>query len=455
MNFEEQIAGIKNLGSKRTYPLYYENKMQEFNVYDIPTDYLKLNPVNTRIFSKKLELDSQKETKLDDIEIQERIEEWIWSSDIIKNKKTKQDIELKSQEKPAVITRDGLVVSGNRRLTIIRRINKEKGTSLKLKCIILNRSYADSKQSEIDIRRLEYSLQTGEDEKVNYDPIEKHLSAYNYEEEYINNGLLKREVAANDLNYDSLAEFNKSAGVGKLMRQYLEHHGYPEKYSRLYGKTELLEKLFTTYNAKKTSNRSWDASEADIEDYKLIGFDLVRWVYNSEKEVAKEWSDARALRDLYFTNSRTKNTVFSNREVFKNFKAEYEELEELIEKKDKSVKEIKEEYNISDQAAAEKKDKIFANDPDISNKIRGILGKAQNSIADNQKNGEPEKYLLEAYEKLNNLLKDKYEFERNPRDIAFKSDMIEILNSDNQRDNNLRLANYLRKIGDELKKVLE
>lgn len=455
MSFEKEISDIVKLGSNRTYPLFYENKMQEMSVYDIPTSYLKLNPVNTRILSKRLELESQNINKISDAEIQDKIESWIWESDINKNKKTKEDIERKSQEKPAVITRDGLVVSGNRRLTIVRRINKEKGRDIKLKCIVLSVTYADSNQSEIDIRRLEYSLQTGEDEKVNYDPIEKHLSANNYVEKYIEKGLITKDQASNDLNYSSVAEFNKSAGIGKLMNQYLEHHGYEKKYSRLYGKTELIEKLYTTYNASKSSNRSWDASEGDIEDFKLIGFDFIRWVYNSEKEVSKEWSDARAIRDLYFTNSRTKNTVFSNRSVFESLREEHEELADLIEEKDKSLDEIKVEYNISEEAAAEKKDKIFANDIDISNKIRGILGRASDRINDRQKSREPEKYLMEAYEKLKNIIRDIHEFENNPRNIEFNSDMIDILQSENQRTKNLKLANYIRKIGDELKNMLD
>ncbi len=455
MSFEKEISNIVKLGSNRTYPLFYENKMQDMDVYDIPTSYLKLNPVNTRILSKRLELESQNEKELNDLEIQEKIEFWIWNSDINKNKKTKEDIEVKSQEKPAVVTRDGLVVSGNRRLTIIRRINKEKGRDIKLKCIVLSITYADSKQSEIDIRRLEYSLQTGEDEKVNYDPIEKHLSANNYLEKYIEKDVITRDQAANDLNYDSVAEFNKSAGIGKIMNEYLKYHGYEKKYSRLYGKTELIEKLYTTYNANKSSNRSWDASEADIEEFKLIGFDLIRWIYNSDKEISKEWSDARAIRELYFTNSRTKNTVFSNRSVFESLREEHEELADLIDEKDKSLNDIKLEYNISEEAAAEKKDKIFANDIDISNKIKGMLGKASNQINDRQKSREPEKYLMEAYEKLKNIIKDKHEFENNPRNIEFNSDMIDILQSENQRRKNLELANYIRKIGDELKNMLE
>ena len=455
MNFEHEISTIVNLGSKKTYPLYYNNKMQDMDVYDIPTSFLKLNPVNTRILSRRLELESQNEGDLNDIDIQNRIADWIWNSNINKNKKTKEDIEVKSQEKPAVITRDGLVVSGNRRLTIIRRINKEKGTEIKLKCVVLRITYGDSKQSEIDIRRLEYSLQTGEDEKVNYDPIEKHLSAKNYVEKYIETGQLKSEVAAKDLNFESVSEFNKSAGIGLLMSNYLEYHGYPNKYSRLYGKTELLEKLYSTYSANKNSNRSWEASESDIEDFKHIGFDLIRWVYNSDKEISKEWSDARIIRDLYFTNSRSKKTVFSNHSVFKSFSEEHQKLATLIESKEKPIDEIMKEFNISEEAAAEKKDKIFANDSEISDNFKRILGTAKDKLHSLQQFREPEKYLMEAFEKLKNLLKDENEFENNPHNINFNSDMLEILSDPSQREKNIKLANYIRKIGDELKNILE
>ena len=73
MNFEHEISTIVNLGSKKTYPLYYNNKMQDMDVYDIPTSFLKLNPVNTRILSRRLELESQNEGDLNDIDIQNSV----------------------------------------------------------------------------------------------------------------------------------------------------------------------------------------------------------------------------------------------------------------------------------------------------------------------------------------------------------------------------------------------
>ena len=85
----------------------------------------------------------------------------------------------------------------------------------------------------------------------------------------------------------------------------------------------------------------------------------------------------------------------------------------------------------------------------------GILGKASDRIHDKQKSREPEKYLMEAYEKLKNIIRDIHEFENNPRNIKFNSDMVEILQSENQRTKNLKLANYIRKIGDELKNMLD
>ena len=84
-----------------------------------------------------------------------------------------------------------------------------------------------------------------------------------------------------------------------------------------------------------------------------------------------------------------------------------------------------------------------------------MLGQASDKINDRQKARELEKYLMEAYEKLKNIIRDIHEFENDPRKIEFNSDMIDILQTENQRTKNLKLANYIRKIGDELKNILE
>ena len=70
MSFELEISKIVDLGTTKTYPLYYNNKMQDMGVYEIPTSFLKLNPVNTRIISKRLELESQNDRDHNDIDIQ-------------------------------------------------------------------------------------------------------------------------------------------------------------------------------------------------------------------------------------------------------------------------------------------------------------------------------------------------------------------------------------------------
>jgi hypothetical protein len=113
------------------------------------------------------------------------------------------------------------------------------------------------------------------------------------------------------------------------------------------------------------------------------------------------------------------------------------------------------DFNISEEAAAEKKDKIFANDTEISDNFKRILGKAESKLHSLQQFREPEKYLIEAFEKLKHLLKDENEFENNPNNINFNSDMLKILSDQSQIKKNIKLANYIRKIGDELKNILE
>ena len=78
-----------------------------------------------------------------------------------------------------------------------------------------------------------------------------------------------------------------------------------------------------------------------------------------------------------------------------------------------------------------------------------------NKVNDNKNIRKPEEFLIEAFEKLKNLLRDENEFINDPRNLSFNPDMLEILSDQSQKEKNLKLANYIRKIGDELKNILE
>lgn len=87
------------------------------NVYEIPLEYLIYNKYNGRILSRTKTLEKQGRNIYPETEDgQKVIEDLLWKSKITRNGITKKDIYDKGQLKIGIVTKDGIVIDGNRRL---------------------------------------------------------------------------------------------------------------------------------------------------------------------------------------------------------------------------------------------------------------------------------------------------------------------------------------------------
>jgi hypothetical protein len=96
--------------------------------------------------------------------------------------KTKKDIFGKGQLRPGLILTDGRVVDGNRRFTVLRTIYRENPTLERFgyfECFVENAPADGDENAWKKIKRIERKAQFDIDEKVDYDPIEKLVEAYN------------------------------------------------------------------------------------------------------------------------------------------------------------------------------------------------------------------------------------------------------------------------------------
>ena len=94
------------------------------DVYKIPLSYLVYNRLNGRIGSRTKTF--EKQNHILDPETEEgksKIEEFLFNSHIERNQKTLKQLEA-GQEKPGIITRDGIIIDGNRRAMLLNRAGK-------------------------------------------------------------------------------------------------------------------------------------------------------------------------------------------------------------------------------------------------------------------------------------------------------------------------------------------
>ena len=131
---------------------YDGNPMHKAPVYKIKLDYLIFNQFNARIAD---ELKTYQAVGLGEDQeyneaLEEKIKKILWEQGG-KNKATLEDIKLKGQMEPGVVTADGVIVSGNRRGMLLSELDREY-----FEGVILDEAYDGNKTL---IVRLEASLQ--------------------------------------------------------------------------------------------------------------------------------------------------------------------------------------------------------------------------------------------------------------------------------------------------------
>lgn len=141
------------------------------NVYLIPLEYLVYNKYNGRILSRTQSLERQNYSI--DVETEEgkkKIEELLFESNETRNKTTQISLNNYGQQKVGIITKDGIIIDGNRRAMLL---NKGKKFDY-FKAVVLD---VTLEENPLEIEKLETTYQMGEDEKVGYNATEKYIKS--------------------------------------------------------------------------------------------------------------------------------------------------------------------------------------------------------------------------------------------------------------------------------------
>jgi hypothetical protein len=298
-------------------PLRYKGSTRTEIVWRIPLDFLIYNKYNGRIGSDVLSYEKQNGALNAELESDRKIiEGFLYESKVDRNKTTMDSLLKIGQQRYGIVTSDGIIIDGNRRAMLLNRLfhDHEK----------LNLSYAEVERcryflaiilpddaEEKDIQQLETIYQMGEDDKLDYNPIEKYLKCKQ----------LKR------LGFDEsqIAEF-MSEQPGKikewleilaLMEEYLQEYDYDGIYTRL-EKTEGpfvdLRSYLASYEKRGANvrNTDWQYNDSDISDLKLVCFDYIRGRY-----------EGKEFRDIGGTGKD--GSIFFFESLWKNFLKQHQE----------------------------------------------------------------------------------------------------------------------------------
>ncbi len=279
-------------------PLRYRGETRTEEVYRIPLDFLIYNKYNGRIGSEVLSferqngnLDAEKEHD------KELIERFLYESKKDRNQTTMTNLLINGQQRYGIVTADGIIVDGNRRAMLLNRLfykHEELGYSFAQveRCQYFLAIILPDDATEKDIQQLETIYQMGEDDKLDYNPIEKYLKC----KELKRLGFSDQDIAG--FMSEEPGQIRKWLEILQLMEAYLDEYEYNGIYTRL-EKTEGqfvdLQGYIDSYKkcGSNVQKVDWSFTDSDISDLKTVCFDYIRARYEGKefRDIAKTGKD--------------------------------------------------------------------------------------------------------------------------------------------------------------------
>lgn len=370
MTNEERLTGIENApNSGEIKEIVYNGRPQILNVKLIPLEFLLYNPYNGRIGSltKSYESNHGYRLKPEDPEHANIIAQFLYDSAKGRNEKTIESLNDKGQQEIGIITKDGVIIDGNRRAMLLNRLYRNNGNINFFKAVVLEDNLQDNPQQ---ITLLETSYQMGVDSKVDYNPIEKYIRCSQLKNDY----QMEIEAIAS-LMAETPAKIQEWLNILSLMNEYLQYVGSVDVYTRLEKREGHFVDLTTyvkTLNRGNVNSINWNYSSEDVSVLKQVYFDYIRlgipvlrarviakptlgYSFFAKQEIWEDFLGQHNLikdsvREESFDTFKAQYPDSSNEDVFRDLDGNWKEnigneLEENLTANETNLNIILESYN--------------------------------------------------------------------------------------------------------------
>ncbi len=211
-------------GRKELFEL--NGRRKALDVYRLPLELLRYNIRNGRFAAELRELESRLQRRLNPEVADDAAQiSQLLLRDEKQAKYLEADILRVGQLRPGVITRDGAIIDGNRRIAVLRRLY-EKRPDAKFQYFEAVR--LPSEVSPRDIWKIEAGIQLSTDLKASYGPVNELLKI----KEGTDAGFSYAEIALILGGGDTEDTIKEKLQRLKLIDAYLEYIGQPSVYSK-------------------------------------------------------------------------------------------------------------------------------------------------------------------------------------------------------------------------------
>lgn len=388
----------------------YKGK-RKMPVYTIDLDWLIYNKYNGRIASMIKSYESQfGQLNPENEDHKKKIEQFLWDSKEARNRHTMKDLQENGQLKYGIVTRDGIIIDGNRRASLLNRIaNEGNKRPAYFNAVILDERLD---QNPREIMRLETTYQMGEDEKLEYNAIEKYLKCKDLRDIY---KFKPSEIGTMMGELES--QIKEWLEIMALMDEYLASLHYDGIYTALEG-TEGPFVDVTAYLQRYAKGNSekvkWEYSKQDVNDLKLIYFDYIRARHTGEG------------KDYRLIGKPSKDGIFCNEKIWEEFRDRHFATIEPISKDEPSIDDCKKQYeNVPLDKVLEQRDKDWGEK--VKPSIQENMGRSRRALEDFKSKNEPQELLTRALNSLRFIDPSRDEFLKNPAIAPLVSELNTII----------------------------
>ena len=367
----------------------YQGEIRPFDAYKIPLKYLIYNKYNGRLGSLVKSYEKQRHTlTAENPQDAKLIERFLWESKEPRNQTTMKSLVQDGQKQWGIVTNDGTIIDGNRRAMLLNKIYRDRE---KYKTNVDHAQYfiavilpegADPRE----ISRLETIYQMGEDEKLDYNPIEKYLKCQDLRDVH---GFEPSDIA--DMMGEKESQIAEWLEIMELMEDYLEHLGYEGMYTLLdkrEGQFVDLNRYLKRYESE-SKMVDWPYAKTDIADLKSVCFDYIRAQYEG-----KEFR--------YIAQPSKIDGIFCKGEVWRDFLKNHIDKVEPATETEKPIDEVRKENPEADLTKL-----LEARDGDWKTKTENALkGNLYKSVRDNEllnETNQPAKLVSRAIETMQKI----------------------------------------------------
>lgn len=270
----KQDDDAKREGGLPTAKLLVKGRTLSAPIYRFKLDDLAYNKSNGRIKAEIIEKEAELGRELNQFEKADSdiIQEILLSIRREENEKIKEDLKNNSQLVPGIITVDGVVINGNRRKALFKKLCEETKDN---KYGYLDAHILPSDISKPELWLIEAGIQLSAPQQLDYSPINHLLKL----REGINAGLTEGQMASRiyGVTEEKIKEdLDRLSLIDEYLSDFLEKSG---KYYLVKDRDNHfinLVNIINYFNNPRRKRIDWDPTEDDLNELKLVVFYYIR-----------------------------------------------------------------------------------------------------------------------------------------------------------------------------------